>query len=129
MPEGTITPLRPRAPSGYSDTAALNDIHALLTSTDLGADTLADIAAIVARTSRALIPVRDIETSTTETVLGWPVACVDAGETTVFVRQSTTGPGLVIEVCTRTDTELAALAITLDGHPLHPGQPSVLPTA
>jgi hypothetical protein len=129
MPEGTITPLRPRAPSGYSDTAALNDIHALLTGSDLGADTLADIAAIVERTSRALIPVRDIETSTTETILGWPVACVEAGDTTVFVCQSTTGPGLVIEVCTRTDTELAALAITLDGHQLHPGQPSILPTA
>jgi hypothetical protein len=123
MTDGTVTPLRPLASAGYSDTAALNDIHALLTSTDLGADTLADIAAIVARTSRALIPVRDIETSSTETVLGWPVACVDAGETTVFVRQAPAGPGLVIEVCTRTDTERAALVITLDGRPLHPGGP------
>lgn len=129
MPEGTVTPLRPRAPADYSDTAALNDIHTLLTRTDLGADTLADIAAIVARTSRALIPVRDIETSSTETVLGWPVACVDAGDTSVFVRQSPAGPGLVIEICTRTDTELADLAITLDGHLLHPGWPSILPTA
>ena len=123
MPDGTVTPLRPRAPASYSDTAALNDIHALLTSSDLGADTLADIAAIVARTSRALIPVRDIETSTTETVLGWPVACVDASETTVFVRQSPTGVGLVIEVCTRSDTERAALTITLDGRLLHAGGP------
>jgi hypothetical protein len=84
MTDGTVTPIR-RGQHAYTDTAALNDIHALLTSTDLGADTLADIAAIVARTSRALVPVRDIETSSTETVLGWPVACVDAGETTVFV--------------------------------------------
>src|ERR1700744_2673869 len=103
MTDRTVTPLRPRVPAGYSDTAALNDIHALLTRTDLGADTLADIASIVARTSRALVPVRDIETSTTETIPGWPVPCVDAGETPVFVRQSPTGPGLVIEVCTRTD--------------------------
>jgi hypothetical protein len=123
MPDGTVTPLRPLAPAGYSDTAALNDIHTLLTGDDLGADTLADIAAIVARTSRALVPVRDIEVSSTETFLGWPVACVDAGETTMFVRQSTTGTGLVIEVCTRTDAELAALVITLDGRPLHPGGP------
>jgi hypothetical protein len=129
MPDGTVTPLRPLASVGYSDTAALNDIHTLLTRTDLGADTLADIAAIVARTSRALIPVRDIETSSTETVLGWPVACVDAGETTVFVRQSPTGPGLVIEVCTRTDAELAALVITLDGRTLHPGEPLPLTPA
>src|ERR1700760_5061653 len=104
MTDGTVTPIR-RGQHAYTDTDALNDIHAMLTSTDLGADTLADIAAIVARTSRALVPVRDIETSTTETVLGWPVACVDGGETTVFVRQSTAGTGLVIEACTRTDTE------------------------
>lgn len=123
MTDGTVTPLWPPAPAGYSDTAALNDIHTLLTSTNLGADTLADIAAVVARTSRALVPVRDIETSTTETVLGWPVACVDAGETTVFVRQASAGTGLLIEICTRTDTERAALAITLDGRPLHPGEP------
>jgi hypothetical protein len=123
MPDGTVTPLRPLALGGYSDTAALNDIHTLLTRTDLGADTLADIATIVARTSRALVPVRDIEVSSTETILGWPVACVDAGETTLFVRQSTTGPGLVIEICTRTDAELAALVITLDGRPLHPVEP------
>ena len=32
MPDGTVTPLRPRAPAGYTDTAALNDIHTLLTS-------------------------------------------------------------------------------------------------
>jgi hypothetical protein len=123
MTDGTVTPLRPPASAGYSDTAALNDIHTLLTRTDLGADTLADIAAIVARTSRALIPIRDIEISSTETVLGWPVACVDAGETTVFVRQATAGTGLLVEVCTRTDTERAALAITLDGRLLHPGGP------
>ena len=44
MPDGTVTPLRPRAPAGYTDTAALNDIHTLLTSTDPGDGTLADIA-------------------------------------------------------------------------------------
>jgi hypothetical protein len=122
MTDSTVTPIR-RDPAAYTDTAALNDIHALLTSTSVGADTLADIAAIVARTSRALIPIRDIETTCTETVLGWPVACVEAGETTVFVRQATTGTGLVVEICTKTDAEQAALAITLDGHPLHPAGP------
>ena len=86
MTDATITPIRRDAP--YTDTAALNDIHLLLTSTDPGEETLADIAAIVARTGRALVPVRDIETSSTETVLGWPVACIDGGETTVFVRQA-----------------------------------------
>ena len=41
MPEHTVTPLRPRASSGYTDTAALNDIHALLTTQDPGDATLA----------------------------------------------------------------------------------------
>ena len=68
MTDATITPIRRDAP--YSDTAALNDIHHLLTSTDPGEETLADIAAIVARTGRPLVPARDIETTCTETVLG-----------------------------------------------------------
>ena len=34
MTDRPITPLRRTGSSRYSDTAALNDIHALLTSTD-----------------------------------------------------------------------------------------------
>jgi len=118
MADSTITPIRRDPP--YTDTAALNDIRTLLTATGPGEDTLTDIAAILARTGRPMIPVRDIETSTTETALGWPVACVDAGDTTVFVRQSPDATGLLVEICTRTDTEQAALAVTLDGRALHP---------
>lgn len=120
MPDRTVTPLRPRAPSGYTDSAALNDIHALLTTGDPGDSTLADIAQILARTGRPMVRARDIAASTTETALGWPVACVDAGDTCVFVHQGTAGAGLVIEICTKTDAEQAALAVTLDGRPLHP---------
>lgn len=127
MPDRTVTQLRPRAPSGYTDTAALNDIHALLTATDPGDGTLADIAEILARTGRPLIRARDIETSTTETALGWPVACVDAGDTSVFVRQAPAGTGLVIEISTKTDAEQDALAVTLDGRSLHPGGPTAVP--
>jgi len=122
MADRTVTPLRPRARPGYTDTAALNDIHALLTSADPGGGTLADIGEIMARTGRALVPARDITASCTETALGWPVACVDAGQTAVFIRQAPAGTGLVIEICTKTDTEHAALAVTLDGRPLHPGR-------
>ncbi len=129
MPDASVTPLRPRAPSGYTDTAALNDIHTLLTSSDPGDGALADIAAILARTGRPMSRARDIEISTTETPLGWPVACVDDGDTSVFVRQSPTGTGLLVEICTKTDTEQAALAVTLDGHPLHPDRPTAVPTA
>ena len=127
MTDATITPIRRDAP--YTDTAALNDIHLLLTSTDPGKDTVADIGAIVARTGRALVPVRDIETSSTETVLGWPVACIDGGETTVFVRQAIGGTGLVVEICTKTDAEQSSLAVTLDGRPLHPAGPFPVPVA
>ena len=91
--------------------------------------TLADIAAILARTGRPLIPVRDIETTTTETALGWPVACVDAGDTAVYVRQAPAGTGLAVEICTKTDTEHASLAVTLDGRPLHPAGPFPVPVA
>ncbi len=127
MADGTVTPIRPDAP--YSDTAALNDIHVLLTATDPGQETLADIAAILARTGRPLIPVRDIETTTTETALGWPVACVDAGDTAVYVRQAPAGTGLAVEICTKTDTEHASLAVTLDGRPLHPAGLFPVPVA
>jgi hypothetical protein len=124
MPDRTVTPLRPRAPSGYSDTAALNDIHTLFTTGEPGDATLADIAQIVARTGRPMIAVRDIEITCTETVLGWPVACTQAGDTSVFVRQAPTATGLLIEICTKTAAEYDALTVTLDGHTLHPTHPA-----
>ncbi len=91
MPDHTVTPLRPRAASGYTDTAALNDIHALLTSQDPGDATLGDIALILARTGRPMFAARDIEITTTETALGWPVACAQSGDASVFIRQAPAG--------------------------------------
>jgi hypothetical protein len=123
MHDCTVTPLRPRAPSGYSDTAALNDIHALLTTTDPGDAALADIAQIVVRTGRPMIAARDIEVSMTETALGCPVACAQSGDTSVFIRQAPGGPGLLIEVCTRNDAEQDTLTVALDGRVLHPARP------
>ena len=38
-------------------------------------------------------------------MLGWPVACTDAGDTTVYVRQAPAGTGLLIEICTKTAAE------------------------
>ena len=123
MTDRSITPLRRTGSSRYSDTAALNDIHALLTSIDPGDGALADIALILGRAGRPLMSVRDIEISATETALGRPVACVEAGDASVRVRQATDGTGLVIEICTKTATEHAALTITLDGVPLHGPHP------
>jgi hypothetical protein len=124
MHDRTVIPLRARAPSAYTDTAALNDIHALLTTQDPGHAALADIAQILARAGRPMVRARDIEISTTETALGWPVACADAGDTSVFVRQAPSGTGLLIEICTKTDAEHDALTVTLDGRTLHPAHPA-----
>jgi hypothetical protein len=123
MTDATVTPLRPRAPSGYTDTAALNDIHALLTTGGPGGAALADIALILARIGRPMVAARDIEITTTETALGWPVACAQAGDTSVFIRQAPAGPGLLIEITTKTAAEHDALRVTLDGRPLHPAVP------
>ena len=120
MSDQVVVPLRPRTRPGYTDTAALNDIHALLTTTDPGDATLADIAVILTRTGRAMVAARDIEITTTETALGWPVACAQAGDTSVYIRQAPTGPGLLIEICTKSAAEHDALTVTLDGHTLHP---------
>jgi hypothetical protein len=117
------TPLRPRAPSAYTATAALNDIHALITAGNPGDGTLADIAQILTRAGRPMTPVRDIEISATETALGWPVACAQAGDTSVFIRQAPAGPGLLIEIYAKTDAERDSLAVTLDGCPLLPACP------
>ena len=127
MTDATVTPIQRDAP--YTDAAALNDIHVLLTASDPGDGTLADIAVILARTGRPMIPARDIETSTTETALGWPVACVNATDTSVFVRQAPAGAGLLIEICTKTEAERASLAVILDGRCLHPGGPFPVPVA
>jgi hypothetical protein len=127
MPDGTVTPLRSRAAAAYTDTAALNDIHALLTATEPGQAALTDIALILARTGRPMTKARDIEVSTIETALGWPVALVDAGDTNVYVRQDPAGEGLLIEICTETDAEANSLTITLDGVFLRPAGPGDSP--
>jgi hypothetical protein len=122
MPDGTVTPLRPRA-AAYTDRAALSDIHALLTATEPGQAALKDIALILARTGRPMTKARDITVSTIETALGWPVACVDADDTNVYVRQDPAGTGLLIEICTETDAEASSLTVTLDGALLRPTDP------
>ena len=123
MSDHAVTPLRPRAAPPYSDTAALNDIHAILTTSDPGQSSLAEIADVVARTGRPLVAARDIEISATETTLGWPMACTQAGDTEVYVRQEPASSGLRVEITTRTDAEARALTVTLDGTTLHPSTP------
>jgi hypothetical protein len=127
MPDHAVTRLRPVPPPPYSDIAALDDIHAILTAPDPSQASLADIAEVVARTGRPLVAARDIEITTTETALGWPVACTQAGDTTVYVRQEPAGPGLRVEITTKTAAEAAGLTATLDGATLHPARPGGTP--
>ena len=121
MTDATVIPLRPCAP--YSDTAALNDIHALLTSQEPGDGAVADIALILARAGRPLVAARDIEITITETSLGRPVACAQSGDTSVFIRQETGGAGLLVEICTKTVAEHDTVTVALDGATLHPASP------
>lgn len=127
MPEHA-THLRPVPSPPYSDTAALNDIHTILTVPDPDQASLADIAKVVARTGRPLVPVRDIEVSTTETALGWPVSCTQSGDTAVYIRQDSAGPGLRVEITNETAAEARGLIVTLDGTTVHPSaQPGGTP--
>ena len=119
MPRSNVTPLRPREPVGYTDTAALNDIHALLATSHRDAPLLTEIGQILARTGRPMVRARDVDARVSQSPIGWPVAHVDAEDTTVTVRQDPAGAGLLVEVSTRTAPERAALTVTLDGHRLH----------
>jgi hypothetical protein len=128
MSDHAVTPLRPRTAPSYSDTAALNDIHTIVTTPSPGPASLAEIADVVARTGRPLVAARDIEISQAETALGWPVARVESGGTAVCVRQEPAGPGLRVEITTATDAEAHALTVTLDGTTVHPSiQPGPIP--
>ncbi|HEX9354067.1 MAG TPA: hypothetical protein VF933_09665 [Streptosporangiaceae bacterium] len=104
-------------PPGYTDTAALNDIHAILCRPGRpAADALDDIALVLARCGRPLIDVLDIQAGLTETPAGLPEARVDAGPATVVVHQDRSGR-LVIAATTTGETDLT---VTLNQRQLHP---------
>jgi len=125
MSESTITRLRPRGQVGYTDTSALNDIHALLTTASDGDQhLLADVAAVLVRTGRPMVRGRDIEARVTDSLIGWPVAHVDAEDTTVTVRQDPAGSGLLIEITTTGPAERDQLIVILDGRCLHHACPT-----
>ena len=103
----------------YTDNDAINDIHVLLTS-PLGQDgALEAIAEILARTGRPMTAGRDIEISTAETSLGWPIVRAVSAGTAVTIRQDPAGPGLRVEITTGGEAG-DDLAVTLDSRPLVP---------
>ncbi len=100
--------------TGVPDTA--DDLHALITRPGgPGGDVVADITEILARTGRPVITGRDIEVTTTQTSVGWPVINITSGHAAVIVRQDPAGPGLRVEITASTPDELGNLAITVDG--------------
>ena len=125
MSDATVIWLHPPPKeAALTDTEAVNDIHALLTSNGTDpAGRLADIVAIVARTGRPMVRGRDIGAQVTESPSGWPVAQVDAEDTAVVVRQDPSGAGLLVEIATRTAAERDGLTVTLDGCRLHDPNP------
>jgi hypothetical protein len=108
-----VNPLRPARP--YSDTDALNDIHALLTSPAAPADVLQDVAAILARAGRPLFPSRVITATVADDPHGMPVARIEAEGTTIAISQAKNDSGLCIHIAPRDAAEEAALTIAVAG--------------
>lgn len=122
MTDSPVTRLRPRTGIGYSDSDALNDIHALLTGTSSGSDRdqLTDIGLILARSGRPMVPVRHIDVRVADSPHGRPVARIDAEGTSVTVRQVPAGTGLLVEIASTGQTSAVEdTTVTLDGRCLH----------
>jgi hypothetical protein len=121
MPDHKVIrfPARRAAMPGYTDTAALNDIHAIFCrhgGWDPG--TLEDVAQVLARCGRPVLAIRDIEAAVEQTPAGLPQVRVDAGGTTVETYQDQSG-ALVVAIAA-TPPDEAALVITLNTRQLHP---------
>jgi hypothetical protein len=103
---------------GYSDTAAINDIHAIMCRHGgWNPDTLDDVALVLARCGRPVVDVRDIDATVEHPPAGLPRARVDAGGTSIEVYQDQSG-GLAVAIATAADE--AALTVRLNDHQLHP---------
>jgi hypothetical protein len=108
--------LRPGMRGGYTDTAAMNDIHAVVTSR-AGAATAAleCIAEILVRSGRLIAPARHITATVDDDEHGLPIARIDGDGTYVTIGQDQAGPGLRIQIRTCNDDERAALVVELNG--------------
>ncbi len=77
---------------GYTDAAALNDIHAILCCHGgWNPEMLEDVAQVLARCGRPVMAIRDIEAAIQQTAAGLPQARVDADGTKVEVYQDQSG--------------------------------------
>jgi hypothetical protein len=121
--------LRPGTRGTYTDTAAMNNIHAMITSrTGAATAALECITEILARSGRLIVPARHIIATVDDDEHGLPVARIDGDGTYVTVHQGQAGPGLRIQIRTCNDDERAALVIELDGVILDRGSSARSPT-
>jgi hypothetical protein len=112
MTHHAVTRLRPRT---YTDTAALNDIHTILTSALSPDSMLAEVAAVLVMADRPhVVPLRDIEVDQTETEVGRPLVCVQSEDITVRVRQEEAGPGLLVQIHGQTLDAVGELTVQVD---------------
>ena len=113
----------------YSDTLALNDIYAVLTSPSLNGangETLQAVADILVRSGRNPHPSRIITATVEEGKHGIHVAWVDSEGTIVTVGQDPGGPGIRIDVKPRDPIDEAALVVAIDGKVIRRAQPGDL---
>jgi hypothetical protein len=105
------------APGGLSDSQALTAIHERLLTDhgDHGGDTLAAIAEIVVATGRLVVDVEAIQADRIEDHRGWPIARIQAGQLTAYVRQAVDG-GMLAELHTRDQDAADRLRLFVDGH-------------
>ncbi len=108
--------------AAYTDTEAVNDIHAILCRRGgLDPGMLEDVALVLARSGRLVVEVRDIEAAVAESAAGLPEARVDAGGTKLVIHQGESG-GLVVAI-EATAADEAQLIVTLNKQQLHPLPP------
>ncbi len=110
-------PIAPCPSAGYGDTAALNDIHAVLTTPSplTAEDALQAVAGFVARTGRPMFPSRVITAVMEDDPFGMPVARIDAEGTTILITPALNATGLLIHVTPRDQAEEDALVIDVNG--------------
>jgi hypothetical protein len=120
----SVTRLRPGRTAAYDDTAAMEDIHALLTSdiAPRGSEALACIAEILARTGRSLTPAGHISADVAVDGEGLPVGHIDVGGTHVYVGQDPGSPGIWVRIQTSADAGKADPGTVISDEP--PARPS-----
>lgn len=109
--------LQAAEPADYSDSAAMNDIQALLTSRDRpsGDDAVDAVGEIVARTGRSLVVPRVFTVTSEDDEQGFPHAAIHTGGTRIRVEQDPSAGGVRVRIWARDEAEHDGLAVYVNG--------------